>query len=656
MEPEITAPEHGALLVAEIGLDQTFVTLVDVVDQTYRLVARAASPSSFGPPTNDPVAAILCALRQIETLTSRELLRGDDLIYPQDEAGNGVDGVVATTSAVGPLPVAVVGLAQQASVRSATHAARSTYTNLLTTLALDEGGTKLGEHVVALARLKPELIIIAGGLEQGSVSPSLRLAHIVGLLARHSERPSHVIFAGNSSAAEQVQQKIGAAAELEITENLLVQQKFARIEPTRSLLRRYYREKYVAALPGADRLKKLRSQRLGSVVEDQGLMVRFLAQRFSRNVLAISATAETSACLLSSDGHYSEAIFGRLGSRDGALEVLKARGAAGITRWLPFEIEGEALHNRLLNRVLRPRQTPTDLDDLLLDYALLRESLSLAYQALRDERPGAQFDLVIASGLLADAPRPGLAALALLDALQPTSDDSALAIHFYLDRFSLLAASGALAHINVDAAACLLEMDAINNMPLATVIVPRGELIPGKKVAEIELTPTHGAPVLRTVHAGEIVRLPLARGKRATLRVRPVGGIAIGQNQVGAEVLSDEAAIGGSALGVIFDARPRPLALPDDPAQRRELLLSWCAALDALPPAKSFAPSAPAPAETPSNGVHTNGLSQASDHGIVNPEPAVVAQSVLAPAADVATLREELLVEQKPKRGFFRRK
>lgn len=644
------APEHGALLVAEIGVDQTIVTLVDIVDQTYRLVSRATSPSSFGPPTNDPTVAILAALRQIETLTSRELLRGDDLIYPQDEAGNGVDGVVTTTSAVGPLPVVVVGLAQQASVRSATHAARSTYTNLLATLALDESASRLGEHVIALAHLKPELIIIAGGLEQSTVSPSLRLAHIVGLLAQHSQQPPYVIFAGNSAAAEQVQQKIGSAARLEVTENLLVEQKLARIEPTRSLLRRYYRENYTTALPGADRLKKLRNKRLGSVVEDQGVMVRFLAQRFGRNVLAVSTTAESTACLLASDGHYSEAIFGRLGLRDGALEVLRTRGAASIQRWLPFEIDSEALHNRLLNRVLRPRQAPTDLDDLLLDYALLREALSVAYQALRDERPQAQYDLVIASGALAEAPRPGLAALVLLDALQPTSQDSALAINFYLDRFSLLAASGALAHIDADAAACLLEMDAINNLPLATVIVPRGELVSGKKVAEIELTPTQGSPIQRTVHAGEVVRLPLARGKRATLRIRPVSGVAVGQNQPGTEVLSDEAAIAGSALGVIFDARPRPLTLPEDLSQRRELLLRWCEALDALPPAKAFAPSAEA-----ANGSHANGASQTAEQ-VADPVPAVVANSVLTSSTDVATLREELLTEQKPKRGFFRRK
>jgi hypothetical protein len=651
-------PEHGALLVVEIGLDLTRVTLVDVVDQSYRMVARAATPSTFGPPDNDPTRAIIAALRQIEMTTSRELLQGDDLRYPQDEAGNGVDGVVATTSAAGPLSVAVVGIAEHGSVRSVTHAIRSTYTTLVETIALDAGGKELGQHVMTLANTKPDVVVIAGGNEGGTPSPNKRLAHIVGLLATYSDKQPLVIFAGNSAAAEEVRQTIGTAAPVEVTDNVLPMPQLPRLEPTRSLLRRYYREQRAAALPGAERLKKVRCEWLGSVVEDQGLMVRFLAQRFARNVLAVSVDSWSAACLLMSGGHYSEAIIGRMGLRLGVLDVLKVRGPAAIQRWLPFELDEQTLHNRLLNRVVRPRQVATDLDDLLLDYAIMREALNVAYLALRDERPQAQYDLVYAGGALADAPRPGLAALALLDALQPTSRDSVLAIDLYLDQFSLLAASGALAHIDTDAAACLLEQDGLNNMPLATVIVPRGELTPGKKIADVELTPVHGTPITRTVNVGQIVRLPLARGKRATLRIQPAAGIAVGPNKPGTEVLSDEAAISGSALGVIIDARPRPLTLPDDLTQRRAVLLGWMEALSALPPVTAFVQ--PTPAEnTPA--APTNGEQRGVELPVLEPlrpraEEARLPVSVASPGEDVAALREGLVVQPQRKRGFFRRK
>ncbi len=652
MEETASIPEHGALLVAEIGPDTTNVALIDLVDESYRLIARATSPSTFGPPDNDPTKAIIAAVQKIEQITARELLRGEDLAYPQDDAGNGVDGLVATTSAAGTLSVAVAGLSRHASVRSATHAARSTYTTLLETIALDEGGTQLGRHIAALAYLNPDVIVFAGGQEGGNVSANQRLAHIVGLLAQHSTQPPLVVFAGNSAAADQVRQHIGDGVSIEVMPNVLPLPGQPQLEPTRALLRRRYAEQIVSALPGAERLRMLRNERLGSVAEDQGLMVRFLAQRFNRNVLAVNTDSATTACLLASNNHYSEAIFGRLGTRFGALAVLEQRGSQGIQRWLPFELEAEDLAHRLLNRAIRPHQVATDLDDLLLDYALMREAIGIAYQALRDERKDAQFDLVIAGGSMVDAPRPGLAALALLDGLQPTYRDSELAINLYLDQWSLLAASGALAHINTDAAVCLLEMDMLNNMPLATVIVPRGELAAGKKMAEVELTPLQGTPITRTVHAGEIVRLPLARGKRATLRIRPVGGIAIGQNQAGTEVLSDEAAIVGSALGVIIDARPRPLALPDDLQQRRQLLLRWMDALDALPPETAYAPTQTtnAAASATNGAAATEAQSEPTNGAGADPV------GVVSSSDDVAALREGLVLQPQPKRGFFRRK
>ncbi len=639
MEHKASIPEHGALLVVEIGADRTRATLVDLVDQSYRLIAQAATPSTWEAPCNDPLVAIRAALRQIETTTGRELLRGDDLITPQNEAGNGVDGVVITTGATGTMPVAVAGLARQGSVRSATHAARSTATHLVDTLALDDRSQPLGAHLLALNEGKPDVIIIAGGHEHGPTTAGRRLADLIGLYARHTTNKPLVIFAGNSDAAEQVRERLGEAASVEVTDNLLPEPNRPRLEPTRAYLRRVYRERYTTQLPGAERLTSLSGQRLGNTIEDQSLIVRFLAERYGRNVLAITADTTMTACLLMSAGRYSEAVFGRLGTRLGALQVLREAGAENIARWLPFAIDAGALENRLLNRALRPRQAPTDLDDLLLDYALLREAVSHAYRALRDERPEAAIDLVIAGGLFADAPRPGLAALALLDALQPTSDDSDLAISLYLDQFDLLPAAGALAHLNTDAAACLVEQDALNNLPLATVIVPRGDLGHGRQVAEVELTILGGETITRAVKGGDIARLPLPRGKRGTLRIRPAGGIAIGQNRPGYEVVSDEAAITGSALGVIIDARPRPLALPGDLEQRRDMLVRWMDALGALPSTAAFATT---PADEPANG----------RAGPDEPSPEPVAGT----ADDVTALRAGLLEQPRPRRSLFRRR
>jgi hypothetical protein len=203
--------------------------------------------------------------------------------------------------------------------------------------------------------------------------------------------------------------------------------------------------------------------------------------------------------------------------------------------------------------------------------------------------------MVVAGGVLARSPHPAYAALTLLDTLLSDEHRSHFAIDLYLDHFSLLATSGALAHINPDAAVCLLERDGLSNGPLATVVLPHGDLVAGRLALQVELTPVGGEPEWIEVQGGSIARIALPRGRRGTLRIRPAGGVRIGPNAPGAEVLSDEAAISGSALGVIVDARPRPLSLPPVPAERAALLREWLDALGAPPP--RVATSVPVAAE-----------------------------------------------------------
>jgi hypothetical protein len=61
--------------------------------------------------------------------------------------------------------------------------------------------------------------------------------------------------------------------------------------------------------------------------------------------------------------------------------------------------------------------------------------------------------------------------------------------------------------------------------------------------------------------------------------VQPAGGVRIGSNPVGKQALSNPGDIRGSALGVIIDARGRPLRLPDDPLTRQQQLWDWLVAL-----------------------------------------------------------------------------
>jgi hypothetical protein len=276
--------------------------------------------------------------------------------------------------------------------------------------------------------------------------------------------------------------------------------------------------------------------------------------------------------------------------------------------------------------------------------------------SLRDERGATPIDYIVAGGgVLANAPHPGLALLTILDALQPTAEDTDHMVEVHLDVLGLLSACGALAFTNPDAALTLFDRDLMQNAPLATCAIALGGR-PGEVAAEAEIRELGGKARQITVRHGEIGRLPLQPGRKAQLILRPAGGVRFGRNASGAEVASDVAAISGSALGVVIDARGRPLRLPNDPLTRQQRLWDWLVALGVergpLPYAAAEPlPEMPAPAALGGNGA------------ITFVEPAAPAAPAAPPHAeaeaapienDLAKLRQTF--EEPKKKGIFRRK
>jgi hypothetical protein len=665
----------NAVLVAEVGTSITRVTLVDTVAGEARLIGQAEVNSTIEPPYENALIGILEAATRISEHTGRQLLQSDgSLLMPQTSERDGISKVVVLTSAAGLMGVVITAVASEVSARSALRAARATYTSVLQVVTLDDAARAAGgqdtswieRQVQALIGLRPEIVLMTGGLDGGVEDALVRLSHIVGLTAqntyidssgqqRHDIAARPVIFAGNSSARERVIEALSGRAALTVVDNVRPTLEEERLDPARRALVRRYAEHILPQLPGMSMLRRFAS--VYTAADAAALMTRFVAERDGRAVLALDVgSASTSAHLLS-QGRYSPVVLGGVGTGYGLGSVLSERGLAAIVRWLPFPIGERELTHWLLNKMLRPQVLPSTREDLLLEHAVAREALALALEALADERPGASYDFVVAGGgVLAHAPHPGLAALTILDALQPNPEEDLLAVELHLDTLGLLGACGALAFAVPEAALTLFERDLLNNTPLATCVVPLGNGRAGDTAVEAELKLVGGGVQRIAVRHGQIGRLAIAPGSHGTLTLSPASGVRIGRNPPGSAVESDPGKIRGSALGVIVDARQRPLRLPETPIERQQMLWDWLTALGVergplpYPAAEPWTETLLQPASSPTNGNITFVEPPAGRH---TSEP--LAPPEMAGELDsLAKLRQSVEVPQK--RGLFRRK
>lgn len=654
------AVTQGAVLVAEIGSLITRVTLIDQVDGESRMIGQATASSSVEPPYQNALYAILEAAAQISENTGRQILRDGQLIMPQGSERDGVNQVIVLSSAAGTMALVITAIASDVSARSALHASRATYTSLLQVVTLDDAATQPGvsagdlswieRQVQSLLNLRPDAVLIAGGLEHGAVDAVNRLAHIVGLTAlstavdasgqqRQEFTTRPVIYAGNSDARERVIEALSDRAEIFVVDNLRPSLDREQLEPARQELSRLYEKQILPRLPGLAGLRRMGRSPVRTVCDVQGLTTRFLAERSGRQVLLVDVGAGSSAAFYAAPGRYHPAVLGNCGVAYGISYVLAARGLAAVARWLPFAMSDAELTHRLLNKILRPHLLPASREDLYIEHAVAREALSMVAEALHDETAYDDYDWLIAGGgVLASAPQPGLALLTLLDALQPAASQKQPILDVHLDTLGLAQVSGALAASEPDAAVTVFDRDLRANVPLATCVVPLGDGRAGDVAVEVELSVVGGRSERRTVHHGEIVRLPLSQGRFAQLTMRPGSGVHIGQAGSGEEVATDPGEIAGSVLGVVIDARGRPLQLPSDDRQRRARLMEWLVALgvergSAAPVSEPAAVSRPISQPRVSKPISQPGVSRPISQPMISRPISQPAETPIAEAA-----------------------
>ncbi|MFN8463477.1 MAG: hypothetical protein U0X93_17125, partial [Anaerolineales bacterium] len=93
----------------------------------------------------------------------------------------------------------------------------------------------------------------------------------------------------------------------------------------------------------------------------------------------------------------------------------------------------------------------------------------------------------------------------------------------------------------------------------------------GDQIVRAKLTYQDGTETRADVKFGGLEIMPLPSGQTARLSLAPLhrADAGLGPGRSGSLTVT------GGAMGVVIDARGRPLALPSDPVRRRELMKRW---------------------------------------------------------------------------------
>jgi uncharacterized protein (TIGR01319 family) len=604
--------EIRSILATDCGSTTTKAILIEkkgherTQNNEYRLIVRGEAPTTVEAPVEDVMRGVINAITEVEELSGRKLLRDEKLIKPQ-QGNEGVDIYISTSSAGGGLQMMVAGVVRMMTAESAERAALGAGAIVMDVIASNDGRLP-HEKINRIRHLRPDMILLSGGVDGGTTSHVAELAEIIAA-ANPSPRLGigyqlPIIYAGNKDAKDIIKERLEEKMALEIVENIRPVLERENPAPARLKIQEQFLEHVMAHAPGYKTLISWTDAPIMPTPGAVGSIIQTIAQRQNIQVIGVDiggATTDVFSVFKNPNGEpiFNRTVSANLGMSYSISNVLAETGLDNILRWAPFEVSEINLRNRIKNKMIRPTTIPQTLEELVIEQAIAREALRLAFEqhkSLARELLGVQrqrtisdaFDqkgaeetlvnmlnvelLVGSGGVLSHAPRRNQAALMLIDAFQPEGITK-LAV----DSIFMMPQLGVLAQVNEIAAMQVFQRDCL--IHLGTCIAPIGNANEGKPCLSLQITLPNGRRIAEEIPAGELRLYPLAVGETAKVQLETARGFEPGKERS----RHIETEVSGGVVGLIVDTRGRPLEISRNTPNRISKLFKWNRALNVYP-------------------------------------------------------------------------
>jgi uncharacterized protein (TIGR01319 family) len=565
--------ELKSILATDCGSTTTKAILIERRGDEYRLVARGEAPTTVEAPVENVTRGVLNAVAEVEELTGRKILESGQIVKPQHD-NSGTDLYISTSSAGGGLQMMVAGVVRSMTAESAERAALGAGAIVMDVMASNDG-RMVHEEVERIRQLRPDMILLSGGVDGGTTSHIAELAEVIRAadpkprLGITYQLP--VIYAGNKDARDIVKDILTGKTALDITENIRPVLERENLMPARLKIQDLFLQHVMAHAPGYKELMSWTDAPIMPTPGAVGAMIQTVADEEGIQVIGVDIGGATTDVFSVFEGTFNRTVSANLGMSYSIANVLAEAGLENVTRWMPFQIEEKQLRNKIKNKMIRPTTIPQTLEELIIEHAVAKEALRLAFQqhkslavglkgvqqqrtisdAFSQTETGAtlvdmmSLDMIVGSGgVLSHAPRRSQAAMMLMDAFLPEG-----VTRLAVDSIFMMPQLGVLAQVNREAAMQVFRRDCLIN--LGTCLAPVGTGTEGKNCIEIEASMPDGSAIQREINFGQIFAIPLADGQRAKLDLQPRSGFDIGAGRGKRAQLE----VTGGVVGIIIDAR-----------------------------------------------------------------------------------------------------
>jgi len=592
-------PENiNIILATDCGSTTTKSILIEKIDGEYRLTHRGEAPTTVEAPFEDVTRGVLNAIHELEELSGRTILDEEKIISPQNSSGNGVDIYISTSSAGGGLQMMVAGVVKNMTGESAQRAALGAGSIVMDIIASNDG-RKYHEKVKRIRELRPDMILLSGGIDGGTRSHVVELAEILAAanpkprLGNNYKLP--IIYAGNKEARKDVNKTLVDKTDLKMVDNIRPTLEIENLQPSRDKIHDLFMEHVMAQAPGYDKLKEWTDCPIMPTPGAVGEIIKKIAKKEKISVLGVDIGGATTDIFSVFKGQFNRTVSANYGMSYSICNVLADAGVDNVSRWLSNDVDDLNLTNRIANKMIRPTTIPQTLEELVIEQAIAREAIRLSFdqhknfavslKGVQQERTISdtfeqtmsgetlvdmeELDMIVGSGgVLSHAPRREQACRMLIDSFIPEG-----MTQLAVDSIFMMPQLGVLSYIHEKAAIEVFNKDCL--IRLGTCIAPLGEGKQGDVMMEYSIK-VNGSDIEGDLKYGELILIK-ANFDLYQAEFRTKGDFTIKNNK---DYIGE---VYGGEVGIILDGRGRPFNFKFDTQGRKELINHWRLSMNEYP-------------------------------------------------------------------------
>ena len=449
--------EVSRFIVTDVGSTTTKAILFRRRDTNWEFLFEE-SPTTVEKPCEDVTIGVLRAIRALEQVSGETLLCEGRPNVPY----------LSTSSAGGGLAMVVTGLVQDITAESADRVALGAGAIVQEIVAMNDGRSPY-RKIEDLRRLRPDMVLLAGGFDGDALSGPVFLAELLLEAGLHPklnpDAKLPVIYAGNSHAVEFVRQALDERFMFHPVSNLRPTADRENFEPARDAIQELFMNHVMSQAPGYERLKGWVAAPIVPTPAGFAMILALVSKELKTRVLAIDVGGATTDVFTADNGNVFRTVSANLGLSYSIMNVAAAHGVGEIRKLLELDMSEIELWNRIGNKHVNPTGLAANDQDMRVEWAVaaiaIREAVRAHFEVMATGAhlpPAPQMDV---NDILRDPPRPKLT--------RPS--------YGLRDYGMVIGSGGILSHSPRDAAARIL-MDGLELSPETALAVDSAFMFP----------------------------------------------------------------------------------------------------------------------------------------------------------------------------------